>query len=123
MKRLLITFAFVLSFLSLNAADITHISNAFKGGNASSLTAVMDTEVDLAIPGSTKKCNATEAVSALNGFFKSNKPTDFSVVHHADKKDNGFIVGKLPTTDKSYRVNITYKTVGDKAVIQSIRIE
>lgn len=123
MKRLLFTFAFVLSVLSLHAADITHISNAFKGGNASSLTAAMDSEVDLAIPGSTKKCNGAEAVAALNNFFKANKPTDFSVLHHADKKENGFVVGKLPTAAKPFRVNITYRTEGDKVIIQSIRIE
>lgn len=123
MKRLFITFAFVLSVLSLKAADITHISNAFKEGNASSLTVIMDTEVDLAVPGTTKKCNGTDAVAALNQFFQSNKPADFSVVHHADKKENGFFVGKLPTADKSFRVNVTYRTEGNKAIIQSIRIE
>jgi len=123
MKRLLFAFAFVLSVFTLKAADITTISNAFKGGNASSLTAIMDSEVDLAIPGATKKCNGGEAVSALNSFFNSNKPTGFDVVHHADKKENGFFVGKLPTANKSFRVNITYRADGDKAIIQSIRIE
>ncbi|WP_085535916.1 DUF4783 domain-containing protein [Massilibacteroides vaginae] len=123
MKRLLFTFAFILSVLSLNAADITNISNAFKGGNASSIAALMDAEVDLAIPGATKKCNGAEAVSALNNFFNANKPTDFSVVHHADKKENGFFVGKLPTASKAFRVNITYRSEGNKAIIQSIRIE
>ena len=34
MKRLLLTLALILSFLSVMAADITPISNAFKGGNA-----------------------------------------------------------------------------------------
>ena len=123
MKRLVFTFAFVLSILNLQAADITNISNAFKGGNASSLSAVMDTEVDIAVPGATKKSNGAGAVSALNSFFSSNKPTAFSVVHHADKKENGFFVGKLTTADKSYRVNVTYRADGDKAIIQSIRIE
>ena len=48
MKRLLLTLALILSFLSVMAADITPISNAFKGGNASSLTGAMDQEVDSA---------------------------------------------------------------------------
>lgn len=123
MKRLVFTFAFVLSVLSLQAADITNISNAFKGGNASSLSAIMDAEVDIAVPGTTKKSNGAEAVSTLNSFFSTNKPTTFSVVHHADKKENGFFVGKLTTGDKSFRVNVTYRADGDKAIIQSIRIE
>lgn len=123
MKRLLLTLALILSFLSVMAADITPISNAFKGGNASSLTGAMDQEVDMAIPGSSKKCNGSEAVKMLSTFFDGNKPAGFSVVHHADKKDAGFFVGKLPTASGEYRVNITYRADGNKAIIQSIRIE
>lgn len=123
MKRLFLTLALVLSCLSLMAADIVPISNAFKGGNASSLNGTMDKEVDMALPGASKKCNANDAVSMLNTFFGSNKPTGFSVVHHADKKDTGFFVGKLPTASGEYRVNVTYRAEGNKAIIQSIRIE
>lgn len=123
MKRILFTFALILSIWSAQAADINNISNAFKGGNAASLSGAMDKEVDMALPGSSKKCNAEEAVSMLTAFFSSHKPTDFSVVHHADKKDTGFFVAKLPTGKGEYRVNITYRAEGDKAFIQSIRIE
>lgn len=123
MKRLILTLALVFSFLSVMAADITPISNAFKGGNASTLAEAMDQEVDIALPGSSKKCNGKDAVKMLETFFTSNKPSGFTVVHHADKKDAGFFVGKLPTASGEYRVNITYRAEGDKAIIQSIRIE
>lgn len=124
MKRLFLTLALVLSFvINGMAADITSISGAFKGGNASSLTASMDKEVDMALPGASKKCNANDAVSMLNDFFGKNRPKDFTVVHHADKKDTGFFVGKLPTASGEFRVNITYRAEGNKAIIQSIRIE
>lgn len=59
MKRLLLTLALVFSILSVMAADITPISNAFKGGDASTLTGAMDQEVDMALPGSSK--SAAEA--------------------------------------------------------------
>lgn len=123
MKQLFLTLALILSALSLMAADIVPISNAFKNGNASSLNGSMDKEVDMALPGSSKKCNANDAVSMLNSFFESNKPSGFSVVHHADKKENGFFVAKLPTSTGEYRLNITYRAEGNKAIIQSIRIE
>ena len=105
MKRLLLTFALIFAFVCAQAADITSISNAFKAGNASSLS------------------GASEAVSMLSSFFSSNKPSGFSVVHHADKKESGFLVGKLPTSSGEYRVNITYRAEGNTAIIQSIRIE
>lgn len=69
MKRLFLTLALVLSVLSVMAADIVPISNAFKRGNVSSLSGSMDKEVDMALPGSSKKCNANDAVSMLNAFF------------------------------------------------------
>ncbi len=123
MKRLLLTFALFFAFVCGRAADITGISNAFKAGNASSLSGAMDKTVDVALPGSSKKCDGSGAVSMLSSFFGSNKPSGFSVVHHADKKGSGFLVGKLPTSSGEYRVNITYRTEGNTAIIQSIRIE
>ena len=122
MKRLLLTFALIFAFVCAQAADITSISNAFKAGNASSLSGAMDKVVDVALPSSSKKCNGSEAVSMLSSFFSSNKPSGFSVVHHADKKESGFLVGKLPTSSGEYRVNITYRAEGNTAIIQSIRI-
>ena len=118
MKRLLLTFALIFAFVCAQAADITSISNAFKAGNTSSLSGAMDKVVDVALPGSSKKCNGSES-----SFFSSNKPSGFSVVHHADKKESGFLVGKLPTSSGEYRVNITYRAEGNTAIIQSIRIE
>lgn len=123
MKRLLLTLVLIGSFLCAQAADITSISGAFKGGNASSLSGAMDKEVDMALPGASKKCNGTEAVAMLADFFRANKPSGFSVVHHADKKESGFFVGKLPTSTGEYRVNVTYRAAGNQAIIQSIRIE
>ncbi|RHJ77786.1 DUF4783 domain-containing protein [Parabacteroides sp. AM08-6] len=123
MKRLFLTLALILSCLSVMAADIVPISNAFKGGDATLLSGAMDKEVDMALPGSSKKCSAKDAISMLETFFGKNKPTGFTVVHHADKKDTGFFVGKLPTASGEFRVNITYRAEGDKAIIQSIRIE
>ena len=123
MKRLLLTFALIFAFACAQAADITSISNAFKAGNASSLSGAMDKVVDVALPSSSKICNGSEAVSMLSSFFSSNKPSGFSVVHHADKKESGFLVGKLPTSSGEYRVNITYRAEGNTAIIQSIRIE
>jgi len=123
MKKLIFMLALILSALSIQAADINGISNAFKNGNASSISGNMDTEVDIAVPGTNKKGNGSDAVAALNQFFQANKPSGFTVAHHADKKESGFIVGKLATATKEFRVNVTYTVKDDKVFIQSIRIE
>lgn len=123
MKRILFTLVFLLAALGIRAADISNISNAFKQGNASALTSSMSGEVDMAVPGSSRKCNASEAASMLADFFSNNRPTGFSVVHHADKKESGFFVAKLQTGKGEFRVNVTYQAKGKNVMIQSIRIE
>ena len=111
------------SVVCMYAADITSISNAFKSGNASALASSMGGEIDMAVPGASKKCNAKDAATLLDTFFKNNIPSGFTVLHNADKKDSGFLVGKLPTSKGEFRVNITYKTEDGRLVIQSVRIE
>ena len=123
MKRFFCMFAFMLSVLSVEAGDITKIVNIFKEGKVSENDTNMDTEVDIAVPGTTKKTTGADAAVILMGYFESAKPTDFTILHHADKNETGFVVGKLATGSGELRVNITYYTKDNKVLIQSIRIE
>ena len=123
MRKITCILVFILSVLSIYAADITMIVNVFKEGNASKIAQNMDTEVDIAVPGAANKGTGAAAVAILARFFELDKPTGFTVLHHADRKESGFIVGKLITGKGESRVNITYGTKEDKVLIQSIRIE
>jgi len=123
MKKVACTLAFMLLVLSVEAGDITKIVNIFKEGKASGSAVIMDEEVDIAIPGTTKKGTGKETEGILTLFFESFKPADFTVLHHADKNETGFVVGKLTTGNKEFRINITYCVKGDAVLIQSIRIE
>lgn len=120
MLALIFTFVFSLAY----AADITTITNSFKTGNAAGLAAIVNKEeVDIAVPGTTKKTTGAETINILTAFFKANKVSDFKVAHQADKADSGFMVAKMTAADKEYRVNITYKIDKEKPIILSIRIE
>jgi len=123
MKKITYMFIFLLSALSLKSADITLITNSFKEGRASGIAKNMDAEVDITVPGATKKGTGADAVAILTRFFESDKPTGFTVLHHADKNDSGFFVGRLTTGKGEFRVNITYGTKENTVLIQSIRIE
>ncbi|MDR2041157.1 MAG: DUF4783 domain-containing protein [Tannerella sp.] len=123
MKKVIFTFAFILSVMSMQATDIKTITDAFQSGNAALLAACMNSEVDLALPETARTVSGREAIDLLARFFEAGKVSGFTVAHHADKHDSGFIVGKLATGKGDFRVNITYRTQDDKALIQSIRIE
>ena len=123
MKRFLLTCALLCAFCSLQAADIVSITKAFQEGKAETLAGKMTETIDLALPEKTLTCEGDQAIEALNSFFGQHKPASFTVVHHADKSANGFLVAKLHTEAGDYRVNITYKAENNTAIIQSIRIE
>ena len=123
MKKVLFTFTLIISALYIQAADIAPVSNAMKAGNADMLKENMAAEVDIVTPGASKKGSGDEAIAILKSFFQDNKPTDFTVAHHADKNDSGFFVGKLTTGSREFRVNITYVTKDGKILITIIRIE
>ena len=123
MRKLVFIFVCALSVLSMQAVDITLVSNAFKNGDATMLANNMNSEVDIAVPNVSQKGSGADATAVLTQFFQSNKPSGFTVAHHADKSDCGFIVGKLQTSTTEFRVNITYIVKEGKPLIQSIRIE
>ena len=123
MRKLLFFLALAFSLQTIQAADIKPIAEAIKAGNADTLKDKAAEEVDIVVPGTSKKCAGNEAIELLKSFFKANKPTGFTVSHNADKNDSGFFVGKLTTGEKDFRVNITYITKDKKTLITVIRIE
>ena len=123
MKKLLFSIAWTVAVLCVQAADVTPISNAFSAGNADLLNDYIASEVDIVTPDASKKGNDKDAIAILKSFFQSQKPMGFTVVHHADKNDSGFLVGKMTTANKEFRVNITYTSKDGKIFITIIRIE
>ncbi len=123
MKRFLVLLIFVFHVISLQAADITVITSALKTGNVAAIQKNLSQSVDMALTGDQKICDAKEASKMLNVFFTANKPTSFTLLHHAEKKDSGFFVAKMKAGGNSYRINVTYKMADNKVFIQSIRIE
>jgi hypothetical protein len=122
-KQCIFTVALFLSVLCAQAADITPITKAFKAGNADLFKGNMDEEVNISVPGTTKKGTGNDAIVVLKTFFQANKVSDFTISHHADKNTSGFFVGKLLTEKGTFRVNVTYITKNNVILLQAIRIE
>jgi hypothetical protein len=123
MRKIIFMLTFILTVCSIQAADITDVSNAIKAGNADLLKDKMSEEVDISVPGTARKGSGNDAVIILKNFFGTNKVSGFTVAHHADKNEAGFFVGKLATDNGEYRVNVTYTTKDGQILIQVIRIE
>ena len=123
MRKLKTTILALFMAWGVYAADITPITEAMKSGNTGALSGSMYTEADVSVPGVSQRASAAEAAAILGRFFQGNPPTGFTVVHQADKNGGGFVVGKLQTASREYRVNITYVLKDGRALMQTIRIE
>jgi len=123
MKKTFFTLALSILILQIQAIDISPVTNAFKAGNVDLLKEMMAAEVEIVTPGVSKKGSGNDALAILKSFFQDNKPTGYTVAHHADKNESGFIVGKITTANRDFRVNITYTVKEGKIQITIIRIE
>ena len=108
--------------------DATPISSdliaAFKSGDAEGIANYFDTSVDLSIPGDEGVYSSIQAKLVLKTFFLKNKPTDFTVVHNGDSKNNShYSICNLTTQKGTYRVYILYKEVAKKVTILELKID
>lgn len=124
MKTLVILFALLMP-LSLEQPNMAAITKALSEGDAATLNSYLDNSVELTILASQNVYNKTQATAVMSDFFAKNKPRAFNAVHQGSSKGSAshYTIGDLSSATGSYRVYLYYKSVGDKPVIQEIRIE
>lgn len=99
------------------------ITVAIKAGNATGLSAYMNSTVELLVLGKEDfyKKNVAEAI--LKDFFTSRKISDFVIRHQGAKNDAQYAIGNLLTDQGTFRVYFLLKKVGPDLLIHQIRIE
>ena len=108
-----------------SAAPITdNLVVAFKKGNSTEIASYFENSVDLSIPGNEGVFSKIQAKLILKTFFLKNKPTNFTVVHNGDSKNNShYSIGNLTTAKGTFRTYILYKEVNKKVTILELKIE
>ena len=116
---------FLIITLMLSATPITeNLSNALKNGDAEEISRHFGASVDLSIPNNEGVYSKVQAKLILKTFFLKNKPSDFSVVHNGDSKNNSYYsIGNLTTSKGNFRTYILYKEVNKKITILELKIE
>lgn len=101
------------------------ISKAISEGDATTLGAYFDNNIDLTILSSQDILPRTKAIDQIAQFFAKNKPKSFNAVHQGSSKGNGshYTIGDMPTASGTFRVYLYYRASGDKVIIQEMRIE
>ncbi len=124
MKTLIVIFSLLMP-LSFDQPNIAAVTKALSEGDASTLSNYLDSSVELTILTTQNVYNKGQATTVLNDFFAKNKPRSFNAVHQGSSKGSSshYTIGDLSSATGTYRVYLYYKSVGEKPVIQEIRIE
>ena len=100
------------------------IFKALGSGDATALSAYMDSSVEITLLDMEDYLDKAEATQVLKKFFAKYKPTGFDAMHEGQSKAGGlhYSIGELKTVQSTYRVYLLLGTVGNRYVIQQIRI-
>ena len=124
MRKLLI--GLFLTFTTvISASPVSdNLATAFKTGNSNEIAKYFGTSIDLSIPDNEGIYSAIQAKLILKTFFLKNKPSDFTIVHNGDSKNNShYSIGNLKTSNGTFRTYILYKEQDKKVTILELKIE
>ena len=124
MKTLIVIFSLLMP-VSFDQPNIAAVTKALSEGDAATLSNYLDNTVELTILASQNVYNKTQATTVLTDFFGKNKPRSFNAVHQGSSKGSSshYTIGDMASATGTYRVYLYYKSVGEKPIIQEIRIE
>jgi len=110
--------------LIANAQSFDNITNAIKSGNASSLAANFEANVEITIKDAQNSYSKNQAEMVLKNFFSTHQPKSFTIVHQGTSPEGSkYFIGNLSTSTGNYRTYVYSKTIGGKLVIQEVRFE
>lgn len=123
MKKILIPILCLLSSMAF-AQDYDKISQAFKVGNVTDISAMFDVDIDCSLEGKEETLTKADAERKLRSFFLAHSPRGFSMVHKGvSQNDVHYIIGELATSTGDYRTTIYLHKSGNTYLIQSLEIE
>ncbi len=123
MKTLL--FSLLASTLLFGQPNYSAVLQAIQQANAAALATHLDTRVEITIDDKDHFVSAAEATQIVGEFFAKNKPQSCQLVHSGSTRDgnSNYLIGKLATGRKNYRVYILFKLKTERHLIQEMRFE
>jgi len=124
MKSFLLSTLFLMFTQLVFSQDFGAISDALEQGNASQISQLFDNSIEFAEGDELEVMERTDAEKRLRGFFLSNQPEKFEIIHKG-KSDKGihYMIGNLITSTHSYRMTIYMAEKMDEFYIRSLEID
>lgn len=96
---------------------------ALNQGDATRLSANFNNNVELVIDKRNDVFSKLQATAIITDFFRVNKVVSFELLHKGNKDASSFAIGMLKTNKGNFRVYVLTRNVGDKPLVQQLRIE
>ena len=97
--------------------------SALGRGDASSTSAWFHQSLEMSILEEEYEISKNQATRILESFFKSHKPSAFTVSFEGTKEQSKYAIGTLSTSDGSFRVNLFFLDKDNKRLIYYLSIE
>ena len=99
------------------------ISKYIVKGDADSLSAWFDTNLELTIAGHEGSTSKNQAKQILKVFFSSYTPRGFEITHTAERANMKYALGNLSAGGENFSVTIFVSSKGNEYRIQELKIE
>lgn len=99
------------------------LSRAIGQGNATAMSAWFHQSLEMTILEDEYECSKNQATRILESFFKSHKPTGFSISFEGAKEESKYAIGTLTTSNGSFRVNMFFLNKEGKRLVYYLSIE
>ena len=99
------------------------LSRAIGQGNATAMSAWFHQSLEMTILEDEYECSKNQATRILENFFKSHKPTGFSISFEGSKEESKYAIGTLTTSNGSFRVNMFFLNKEGKRLVYYLSIE
>jgi len=99
------------------------LSKAIGQGNATAMSAWFHQSLEMTILEDEYECSKNQATRILESFFKSHKPTGFSISFEGSKEESKYAIGTLNTSNGSFRVNMFFLNKEGKRLVYYLSIE
>jgi len=111
------------SCLQLFSQVPEEIITGFKNGSSEVLSKYFNQSIEMVVLENDDIYSKEQARQIIFSFFSENKPKNFTVLHQGGKDDSSYLIGKLITNNKTYRVYLFVKGISPNQYIHQLRIE
>ena len=111
------------SCLQLFSQVPEEIITGFKNGSSEVLSKYFNQSIEMVVLENDDIYSKEQARQIIFSFFSENKPKNFTVLHQGGKDDSSYLIGKLITNNKTYRVYFFVKGISPNQYIHQLRIE